>query len=185
MKQVRFAKRISSRRRQVFDKLHDFINEQKAEPGDQMITLRTDNGTEYINARCINYLKQKGIGLEKSLAYVHEQNGLAERDIRTLVDLARAMIHAKKLPKCLWAEAINTATYIMNRVINRDSDKTPYELWTGEKPDIGHLQVFGTRVAAHISKEKRKKLDKKSEDLILVGYEKTSKNFRLYNESTQ
>jgi len=68
---------------EVFDKLRDFINEQKAEPCDQMITLRTDNGTEYINARCINYLKQKGIGLEKSLAYVHEQNGLAERDIRT------------------------------------------------------------------------------------------------------
>lgn len=170
---------------EVFDKLRDFVNEQRAERGDQMTTLRTDNGTEYVNARCVNYLKQKGIQIEKSVAYVHEQNGIAKRDIRTLVNLARSMIHAKGLPKNLWAEAINTATFIMNRVINRNLDKTPHELWTGEKPDFGHLRVFGTRVAAHIPKEKRKKLDKKSEDLILVGYEKTAKNFRLYNESTQ
>lgn len=63
---------------EVFDKLRDFVNKQRAERGDQMTTLRTDNGTEYINARCLNYLKQKEIQIEKSVAYVHEQNGIAE-----------------------------------------------------------------------------------------------------------
>lgn len=79
-----------------------------------------------------------------SAAYNPQQNGRAERENRTLVDHARCMMYAKGLPKELWAEALNTTVYILNRIPMTGEDKTPYEKWFSKKPSIKHLRVFGT-----------------------------------------
>lgn len=74
--------------------------------------LRSDNGTEYVNANVEHLLADHGIRHQRTVPYTPEQNGSAEREMRTLVEAAKTMIFAKKLDMNLWAEAINTAVYI-------------------------------------------------------------------------
>ena len=71
------------------------------------------------------------------------QNGVAERRNRTLKDIVRSMINQSSLPESLWGEALKTAVYILNRVPSKVVVKTPYELWTGKKPSIRLLHVWG------------------------------------------
>lgn len=148
-------------------------------------TLRVDNGREYCNERTMRYLREKGINMETTAPYTPEQNGRAERDNRSLVESARTMLHAKSLPVKLWAEAVNTACYILNRTpTTSNRGMTPYEAWTNKKPHLDHIRVFGSEAYAHIPKQFRKKWDKKSQKLILVGYQADSCNYRLYNPQT-
>ena len=74
-----------------------------------------------------------------------QQNGVAERLNRVLVEMSRTMMRHKGLDQDLWADAIKTAAYIKNRVSSRalPVGKTPHELWTGNKPDVSHMRVFG------------------------------------------
>ncbi|GBP42186.1 Retrovirus-related Pol polyprotein from transposon TNT 1-94 [Eumeta japonica] len=144
-------------------------------------TLRSDNGKEFHNRSFDDYLKKNGILHQKSNPYTPEQNGLAERFNRTIVEKAKCLLLDAKLGKEFWAEASNTAVYLHNRtVLPVLNDKTPYEIWLGRKPDIGHLRIFGSRVMVHVAKEKRLKWDKKSEKKILVGYPEDIKGYRVY-----
>lgn len=130
----------------------------------------------------LSYLVKHGIQLETTAPFTPEQNGRSERDNRTLVESARSMLHAKKLPTRLWAEAMNTAAYILNRTpTSCTKGTTPYEIWTGKKPDLAHTRIFGSEVYAHIPKEQRSKWDKKARKLIFVDYQRESSNNRLYD----
>lgn len=143
--------------------------------------LRSDNGKEFCCRSFDDYLKKNGILHQKSNPYTPEQNGLAERSNRTIVEKAKCLLFDAKLSKEFWAEASNTAVYLHNRtVLPVLNDKTPYEIWSGRKPDIGHLRIFGSRVMVHVAKEKRLKWDKKSEKKILVGYPEDIKGYRVY-----
>lgn len=113
-----------------------------------------------------------GIKHQTSVKYTPEQNGRAEREMRSLVEAARSMIH--KLNKKFWAEAINMAAYVINRTgPTQVNGKTPYELFYKREVDITMLQEFGVRVSVHIPKQKRLKWDRK----------KTERNFcRLWRK---
>ena len=94
------------------------------------------------------------------------------------------MLEAKELPKRLWAEAIRTAAYLMNRVPCRKNPMdTPYKLWFGKKPDVSHLRIFGTRAFVLVPDVGRKKFDARAREGILVGYGKSSKIFRVFDQS--
>lgn len=148
--------------------------------------LRSDNGREFCNRDFNSYLKKAGILHQKSNPYTPEQNGLCERMNRTLIEKARCLLFDAKLGKEFWAEAINTAVYLQNRIVKTGlNNRTPYELWTGAKPNLSHLRIFGSTVMKHIPKEKRYKWDKKAEQCILVGYPEDVKGYRLYNLSTK
>jgi hypothetical protein len=96
--------------------------------------------------------------------------------------MARPMMKDKGIPLKFWAEAVSLAVYIQNRCPTvAVSEKTPIEAWSGVKPDISHLRVFGSVCYAHIPKEKRQKLDDKSERCILLGFSEGTKGYRLYN----
>jgi len=98
------------------------------------------------------------------------------------VESARTMLHAKKLPLFLWAEAVNTAIYILNRTSSRiNSGTTPYEMWMGKKPTLSHVRIFGSEAYVYIDKQFRKKFDPKAKKMILVGYQAESTNYRLYD----
>lgn len=85
----------------------------------------------------MGYITSQGIQVEATTPYTPEQNGKAERDNRTIIESARSMLYAKRLPTQLWAEAVNTATYILNRTpTNRTQGITPYDIWTGNKPNL-------------------------------------------------
>lgn len=147
--------------------------------------LRSDNGLEYCNKEFDNYLSKLGIIHQKSNVYTPQQNGLAERFNRTVVEKARCLLFDANLHKRFWAEATHTAVYIINRSLSSHlKGKTPFEIWTGKKPDISHLRIFGSSVMVFVPKEKRKKWDKKSIKCLLVGYPSDVKGFRVYNPET-
>ena len=145
--------------------------------------LRSDNGGEYLSNEFKDFLLMHGIKHELTVAYTPQQNGVAERMNRTLLDLTRAMLHHRDVDKCFWAEAIATAVYIRNRVTSRSlpSTTTPYHLWHGKAPEIGHLRVFGCTCWYTIPKRKTKKLDRRAAEGIMVGYSKLSKGYKIWD----
>ena len=81
-----------------------------------------------------------------------------------------------------WAEAVSTATYLRNRSPTKAVARmTPYEAWTGLKPQVGGLRVFGCQAFVHVLKDERKKLDSKSKKCIFLGYGANTKGYRLYD----
>ena len=77
-----------------------------------------------------------------------QQNGVAERQNRTLMDMVRSMINNSSLPKSLWTYALKTAVYLLNRIPSKAVPKTPFELWTGKKSSLRHLHVLGCSAEA-------------------------------------
>ena len=168
---------------EVFSKFKEFEKTFSNECGQRVTRLRTDNGGEYTSKEFQEYLKAQGIHHEMTVPHSPQQNGVAERKNRTLVEAARSMLSHAKLPKMYWAEAVATAAYIQNRLPTSVlKQETPYERWCGKKPDMRHMRVFGCVAYAHIPDEHRRKLDKKTEKLRFVGYANNAKGYRLYDE---
>ncbi|XP_073152109.1 uncharacterized protein [Henckelia pumila] len=110
----------------------------------QLKTLRTDRGGEFLSKEFSNYCSQEGIQRQLTARYTPQQNGVAERKNRTIVEMARSMLKAKGLPYTFWAEAVNAAVYILNKSPTKaNPNKTPYEDWHKRKPEIRHFRVFG------------------------------------------
>lgn len=139
--------------------------------GDNKIkAIRTDNGSEYVNNDLQGFLKDKGIEIQTTMPYTPEQNGKAERLNRTLINKALPMLYAAKLPLEAWGEAIVTANFLRNVSPVTGKDKTPFELYRRNKPDISNLRAFGATAYAHIPKDKRRKFDYPAMKGIMVGY---------------
>eukprot|EP00737_Agarophyton_chilense_P003002 gb/GEZJ01003471.1/.p1 GENE.gb/GEZJ01003471.1/~~gb/GEZJ01003471.1/.p1 ORF type:complete len:730 (-),score=111.20 gb/GEZJ01003471.1/:63-2252(-) len=145
--------------------------------------LRTDNGGEYLSHRFTKELERHGIEHQRTVPYNPQQNGLAERFNRTLMDLVRSMLCHKKLPKHFWAEALNVAVYVRNRVTCKalPSSVTPYELWHGQKPDVSNLRVFGSRCWYKVVDHKLKKLEERGVEAIFIGYTPGSHGYKLWD----
>lgn len=152
-----------------------------------MKVLRSDNGREFCNKAMNSYLESRGIQRETTAPYTPEQNGKAERDNRTIIESARTIMHVKGLPLQLWAEASNTAVYLLNRsgTSGTRDDTMPYELWVGKKPNLKHLRIFGSEAYVHVPKQLTTKLDVRAKRMLLVGYEGESSNYRLYDPVTK
>ncbi|GJT23129.1 putative ribonuclease H-like domain-containing protein [Tanacetum coccineum] len=114
----------------------------------------------------------KGIKREYSVARTPQQNGVAERKNRTLIEAARTMLADSKLPTTFWAEAVSTACYVQNRVlVVKPHNKTPYELFRGIKPAIGFMKPFGCHVTILNTLDKLGKFDGKSDEGMQEGSE--------------
>lgn len=162
---------------QVYEKLVEFVRLTNNLYGIKIKKIRSDNGKEYEPNKLVQFLSKEGIHHEKTVPYTPQQNGAAERENRTIVEAARTMLYAKGLCKQLWAEAINTAVYVLNRTgTSTEKDKTPFELW--QKKSI--FKVFGCDVYAHIPDQKRKKWDAKSKKGIFAGYSETTKGAKVF-----
>lgn len=150
--------------------------------GNKVKILRTDNGGEYTSDTFNKRLVELGIIHEKSAPYSPQQNGIAERQNRTLMEMARCMIYSSKskLSPWIWGEATAYATYILNRTPPAKSEKSPFEVWTGRKPNLTHIRIFGSRTYVHIPDTKRSKLDAKCIEGILVGFCENTKAYRVY-----
>lgn len=153
--------------------------------GHQIKVLRTDNGTEFVNREVKHFLEENGIEHQRTVPYTPEQNGCAEREMRTIVEAARSMIHAKGINSRLWAEAVNSAVFILNRTgTSTIKHKTPYELWYGKSIEINDFRVFGSEVYVHLPKQGRTKLDAKAKKCIFVGYDENVKGFRVFDSDS-
>jgi hypothetical protein len=111
-----------------------FLKEVKT-AGHTVKELVCDGGGEFVNAEVQKLLEENGINLRKTIPYTPQQNGVAERENRTLVEAARSMIHTKNLPLKLWAEVVNTAAFVMNRTGPTGiENKSSIELWKNCNP---------------------------------------------------
>lgn len=171
---------------EVFDKFVEFKALVENETGKKIKILRSDNGGEYVSNAMNNFLKKNGIRHQLTIPRSAQQNGVAERLNRTLVEKARSMLDDSGLSRDLWAEAINTANYVKNRSPTKAvKHMTPEEAWTGKKPNISHLKIFGCKAMVHIPKSKRSKFDAKSEEKFFVGYGENTKGYRVIDPVTK
>ncbi|GJS17610.1 zinc finger, CCHC-type containing protein [Tanacetum coccineum] len=132
------------------------------------------------------FCAKKGIKREYSIARTPQQNGVAERKNRTLIEAARTMLADSLLPIQFWAEAVNTACYVLNRVlVTKPQMKTPYEILMGRSPNISFMRPFGCSLTILNTLDQLGKFDGKSEEGYLLGYSTSSKGFRVYNRVTR
>nr|GEV09308.1 hypothetical protein [Tanacetum cinerariifolium] len=131
-------------------------------------------------------ITSKGIKREFSVARTLQQNRVAERKNRTLIEAARNILACSLLPILFWAEAVNTACYVQNRVlVTKPHNKTPYELLLGRTPSIGFIRPSGCPVTIFNTLDPLGKFDRKADEGFLVGYSVTSKAFRVFNIRTR
>ena len=135
---------VLKRKNQVFEKFLEWKALVEKATGRKLKALRTDNGGEYTSTEFETYLKREGVQHELTIPKTPEQNGVAERMNRTLVEAVRSMLADAQPPHNFWAEALSTAVYLRNRSPTKAvKEMTPFEAWVGEKPNIEHLRIFG------------------------------------------
>ncbi|KAI5335964.1 hypothetical protein L3X38_026098 [Prunus dulcis] len=121
-------------------------------------------------------------GHKLTMAYTPQQNGIVERKNRTVIEMAKSMLHEKGMPYFLWIEAVHTAVYLLNRCPTKALNNiTPFEAYSGRKPRIAHLKVFGSLCYVHVPTELRHKLDPKSTKGVFVGYATCEKGYRVFD----
>ena len=171
---------------EVFTHFQKFKNQAEKETNRKVRCLRSDGGKEYFSEEFTSYLEDEGIRREFTCRNTPQQNGVAERKNRVILEVARAMINEKHMPRHYWAEAACTAVYLMNRCTTDGvHELTPYEKYVGRKPDLAHVRVFGSIAYVHIPDKQRQKLDPKSEKCILMGYSLEQKGYKCFNPSTR
>nr|GEZ68191.1 hypothetical protein [Tanacetum cinerariifolium] len=148
--------------------------------------IRCDNGGEFRNKELNDFCSKKGIKREFSNAKTPQQNGVAKRRNRLLIEAARTMLADAKLPVTFWAEAVNTACYVQNRVlVNKAHNKSPYELFNGRTPAIGFLKPFGFHVMILNTLDNLGKFEAKGDEGYFLRYSMSSKAFRVFNKRTK
>ena len=163
----------------------DFANEVQLQHNEKILAIRSDNGTEFKNYTLDEFLSDEGIKHQYSAAYTPQQNGVAERKNRTLMDAARTMLAEFKSPYNFWAEAISTACHATNRIyLRKGLNKTPYEILTGNKPSIHYFRVFGCKCYILKKGNRLSKFEPRAIEGIFVGYGLDSRTYRVYNKTT-
>ncbi|GJX59675.1 ribonuclease H-like domain-containing protein [Tanacetum coccineum] len=161
---------------ETYDMLHDLIVGLENKLRHKVKTIRCDHGTEFKNQLMNEFCAKKGIKREYSIARTPQQNGVAERKNRTLIEAARTMLADSLLPIQFWAEAVNTACYVLNRVlVTKPQMKTPYEILMGRSPNISFIRPFGCPLTILNTLDHLGKFDGKSEEGYLLGYSTNSK----------
>lgn len=164
----------------VLSKFKEFKALDENQTGKKIKILRFDNG-EHISENFKEFSISVGIKREYTIAYIPQQNRVAERKNRIIIEAAKAMMHDQNMQTTFWVEASNTAVYIQNRCPHVILENiTPKEVFLGNKPDLSHLRNFGCPVYIHIPKEKRTKLQPSGKKGIFVGYSDSSKAYRVY-----
>ena len=175
-----------SQKSQVLEKFQHFVQLMRTSTGKTVQTLRTDNGGEYTSRAFNDFCATHGIARELIPPYTPEHNGVAERRNRSILDITRCLLLDKALPGHLWGEAVKAAVDILNlRSTKQHPDKTPEELFSGKKPSITHLRIFGSSVFVHIPKASRTKLEPRSEKCILLSFDLGARAYRCYRPSTK
>nr|GEX36085.1 hypothetical protein [Tanacetum cinerariifolium] len=148
--------------------------------------IRCDNRIEFKNRETNQFCKMKGILRQFSVAKTPQQNRVTERRNETLIEAARTMPADSKLPTTFWAEAVNTACYVQNRVfVVKPHNKTPYEPFHGRTPTLSFMRPFGFLVTIINTIDHLGKFDGKADEGFFVGYSLNSKAFRVFNSRTK
>ena len=171
-------------KREVCSIFQDFCSMIENQFNTTIKVLRTDNGTEYMNHNFQTFLHSKGIIHQTSCVGTPQQNGIAERKNRHLLEVTRALLFSANLPKDYWSYAVLTGCYLINRLPSRVLDfQSPFEILYNRKADISHLRVFGCVCFVH--SQNAGKLDHHAEKCIFVGYSSTQKGYKCYSPKSR
>ncbi|GFW41332.1 retrovirus-related Pol polyprotein from transposon TNT 1-94 [Trichonephila clavipes] len=124
--------------------------------------------------------KELGIKHEVRNSYTPEMNGVAERFNLTALDGIKTLLKSSEVPHKFWGEALLCFTYAWNRICHKDSNKTPFEKYSGRKPSVLHLIPFGCLAYAGVPKQIRKKFDMRAKMGIMMGYAQRTKGYRIW-----
>ncbi|KAJ0865267.1 putative RNA-directed DNA polymerase [Helianthus annuus] len=170
---------------EAFERFKIFKIKVEKESGQKIGTLRSDRGGEFCSTEFNSFCDEHGIKRHLTAPYTPEQNGVAERKNRTVVEMAQSMMQEKNLSGCFWGEAVATAVYLLRFSPTKAvAGQTPYEVWYGRKPSVDHLKVFGCPAYGLKPKHLRKKLEARSKKYVFVGYCPKSKAYRLFDVDT-
>ena len=140
----------------IFKKFKSFVEKQS---GCYIKTLRSDRGMEYTSSQFGNFCEDEGVERQLTIAYTPQQNGVVERKNQTIMEMAKAMLYEKGLPKFFWTKVVNTTVYLLNRCPTKALlNKTLIEAWSGRKPSVRHFKVFGCLCYSEVPKERRSKM---------------------------
>ena len=164
--------RLLAHKDEALECFKQWLAEVKRETGMKVKELKSDGGGEYVNSSFKEFLNVGGIRRQLIIARTPQQNGVAERINRTLIDGVRSMLHGVGLSKGFWGWALECFHYTRNRVPTRgrSDELSPYEAWFGRKPNLSHLKTFGSPVLYRYDDQSGKKLDPRARKGILVGY---------------
>ncbi|GKU98369.1 hypothetical protein SLEP1_g11381 [Rubroshorea leprosula] len=175
---------LLQRKSEVFDCFKKFKVHVEKQSGHLIKMLRTDGGGEYTSNEFNKFCEEQGIKHEITFPYTPQHNGVAERKNRTIMDMTRSLLKAKGMPNSFWGEAVSCSVYLLNRSPTRSVQNiTPVEAWSGFKPSVKHLKVFGSIAYAHIPAETRTKLDDRAEKTVFIGYKRGG--YKLFNPETK
>jgi hypothetical protein len=152
---------------------------------DAIRAIRSDNGSEFRNSRFETFCHDLGLEHQFSSAYTPPKNGVVERKNMTLCEMAQTMPDEHRTLRRFWAEAVNTACYLLNRIYLRvHKKKTCYELMHGRTPKVSHFHVFGCKCFILKKGKKLYKFEARSVDGIFFGYASHSRAYRVLNLET-
>ena len=149
--------------------------------------LRTDNSTEYFNQTLGSYLRDQGIVHQSSCVESPQQNGIAERKNRHILEVSRALLFTTNVPKMFWGDAVLTATYLINRMPTKVLDfSTPiaklHECYPSSRLNTSlPLKLFGCTSFVHVYPHNRTKLDPRSIKCIFLGYASNQKGYKCFD----
>ncbi|KAJ9536138.1 hypothetical protein OSB04_un000681 [Centaurea solstitialis] len=169
----------------VFETFKTWLARVEVETGKKLKVLRSDNGGEFTSGNFKDFCSSKGIHRHYTTPGDPQSNGVAERMNRTLLEKVRCMLLTSGFPKSFWAEALNTAVHIVNRLpCSAIGGKIPEEVWRGKRNIcLKYIRVFGCPVYFHVSGQD--KLDPKAIKGSLLGYTDGIKGYRIWNPLTR
>ncbi|GJX40018.1 retrovirus-related pol polyprotein from transposon TNT 1-94 [Tanacetum coccineum] len=172
---------------EAFDQFEIFSRQIQNQLGCSIVSIRTDHGREFDNeVQFGEFCNANGITHNFSAPRTPQSNGVVERKNRTLQEMSRTMLNEQSLPQKFWCNAVDTSTYILNRILIRAIlGKTPYELLRGRKPTLDYFRVFGSKCFILNTKDYLTKFDPKSYEGVFLGYSQNSKAYIILNKHTR
>ncbi|KAL4560354.1 hypothetical protein LXL04_032504 [Taraxacum kok-saghyz] len=172
----------------LFQQFHKMVQTQFST---KIRVLKSDNAKEYFHSELGNYLTQQGIVHITSCVNTPQQNGVAERKNRHLLEVTRSLLFSSSVPNYFWGEAVLTAAYLINRMPSRVIDfKTPHQTLRSFFPHIRTfsevpLKIFGCTSFVHNHQPNHSKLDPRSVKCVLLGYSPNQCGYKCYSPSTK
>ncbi|GJW56901.1 retrovirus-related pol polyprotein from transposon TNT 1-94 [Tanacetum coccineum] len=172
---------------EAFDQFKIFSRKIQNQLGCSIVSIRTDHGREFDNeVQFGEFCNAKGITHNFSAPRTPQSNGVVERKNGTLQEMSRTMLNEQSLSQKFWCNAVDTSTYILNRILIRAIlGKTPYEILRGRKPTLDYFRVFGSKCFILNTKDYLTKFDPKSYEGVFLGYFQNSKVYIILNKHTR
>nr|GEU89493.1 retrovirus-related Pol polyprotein from transposon TNT 1-94 [Tanacetum cinerariifolium] len=179
--------RFLKEKTEAFDQFEIYSKKIQNQLECTIVSIRTDHGREFDNeVQFREFCNANGITHNSSTPRTPQSNDVVKRKNRTLQEMSRTMVNEQSLPQTFWCNAVDTSTYLINRILTRAIlGKTPYELLGGRKPTLDYFRVFGSECFILNTKYYLTKFDLKSYEGVFLRYSQNIKGYIIHNKHTR